>query len=35
LWPDERFLPTDRCIKSHDGAIDAALIAEYARRTGL
>jgi hypothetical protein len=31
LWPTEKFLPTPRCSKPHDGMIDAALIAEYAR----
>lgn len=32
LWPDENWLRSDRCTTPHDGAIDAALIAEYARR---
>ena len=31
LWPAEKWLPTPRCSKPHDGMIDAALIAEYAR----
>ena len=35
LWPDEDFLPTPRCTKPHEGLIDAALIAEYARIRGL
>lgn len=34
LWPDEKWLVTDRCSKPHDGAIDAALIAEWALRNG-
>lgn len=33
LWPQEKWLATSRCEKPHDGLIDAALIAEYARRT--
>lgn len=35
LWPDESFLATDRCKKADLGLIDAALIAEYARREKL
>ena len=35
LWPKERWLATPRCTKSHDGLIDAALIAEYGRRMAL
>jgi hypothetical protein len=35
LWPDERFLPTDRCSVPNNNVIDACLIAEYARKTGL
>jgi len=31
LWPDEQWLATPRCKKAHDGMIDGALIAEYAR----
>ncbi len=31
LWPDEAWLASPRCTKPHDGMIDAALIAEYAR----
>jgi hypothetical protein len=32
LWPDESFFATERCKTPHDGLVDAALIAEYARR---
>jgi hypothetical protein len=35
LWPDQSWLPTERCRVPHDGMIDAALIAEYARRNRL
>ena len=35
LWPDERWLRSERCVKPHDGMIDAALIAEYGRIKGL
>ena len=35
LWPAERWLETERCTRPHDGAIDAALIAEWGRRTAL
>lgn len=35
LWPRELWLETPRCSKPHDGMIDAALIAEYARRIRL
>lgn len=35
LWPDELWLETERCRKPHDGAIDAALIAEYGRVNNL
>jgi len=31
LWPHETWLASDRCKTPHDGMIDAALIAEYAR----
>ena len=31
LWPNESWLATPRCSKPHDGMVDAALIAEYAR----
>ena len=33
LWPNQSFLATERSRKPHDGIIDAALIAEYGRRT--
>lgn len=32
LWPDEQWHATYRCTTPHDGGIDAALIAEWARR---
>ena len=32
IWPSEPWLATTRCSKPHDGAVDAALIAEYCRR---
>lgn len=32
LWPKENWLATARSKKPHDGVIDSALIAEYARR---
>lgn len=35
LWPEEKWLATTRCKTPHDGMIDAALIAEYARRNNL
>lgn len=35
LWPNEKWLASPRCKKPHEGLIDAALIAEYARRTRL
>jgi len=35
LWRAEKWLSTERCSKPHDGAIDAALIAEWARREKL
>ena len=31
LWPGESWLASPRCTTPHDGLIDAALIAEYAR----
>jgi len=31
IWPNETWLRTPRCSSPHDGMIDAALIAEYAR----
>ena len=33
LFPDQTFLATKRSSKPHDGLFDAALIAEYCRRT--
>lgn len=33
LWPQEEWLATKRSKKRHAGLIDAALIAEYCRRT--
>ena len=35
LWPDETWLATPRSTKPHEGLIDAALIAEYARISNL
>ena len=35
LWPSQSFLATVRSTVPHDGLIDAALIAEFARRTSL
>ena len=35
LWPYESWIATPKGRKPHAGVIDAALIAEYARRTGL
>lgn len=35
LWPDENWLATPRCKKPDEGLIDAALIAENARRKGI
>jgi hypothetical protein len=35
IWPGETWLATPRCSKPHGGLIDAALIAEYARRMNL
>ncbi len=35
LWPSESFLATERCRCAHEGLVDAALIAEYARRVNL
>ena len=35
LWPQETWLASERCCTPHDGMIDAALIAEYARRQNL
>lgn len=33
LWPDQNWLRTDRCKKPDSGFVDAALMAEYCRRT--
>lgn|SRR3990167_261453 len=35
LWPNETWLASARCKVPHNGLVDAALIAEYARRAGL
>lgn len=35
LWPEETWLESARCRVAHDGAIDAALMADWARRTNL
>lgn len=35
LWPSENWLETPRCKTPHTGLVDAALIAEYARRERL
>jgi hypothetical protein len=35
LWPNQEWLASPQCRRPHDGMIDAALIAEYARRQGL
>lgn len=32
LWPEQSWLATSRSTKPHDGLVDAALIAEFARR---
>lgn len=32
IWPDRVFLAGDRCTKTHDGLVDACLIAEHLRR---
>jgi hypothetical protein len=29
LFPDEKFLRSERCVKAHDGMIDASLIAYW------
>ena len=34
-WPNEAFLASPRCKVSHEGIVDAALIAEYSRRMKL
>ncbi len=33
LWPEQNWLASSRCRKPHDGLVDAALIAEFCRRT--
>jgi hypothetical protein len=33
IWPNENWLATSRSKVPHDGLVDAALIAEYCRRT--
>lgn len=35
LWPKEKWLETEGCRVAHDGAVDAALIAEFGRRNNL
>ena len=35
IWPSESWLATDRSSKPHDGMVDAALIAEWARRSSI
>jgi hypothetical protein len=35
LWPQEKWLASDRSKKPHEGLIDAALIGEYGRRKRL
>jgi hypothetical protein len=35
LWPDQDWRATSRCKVPHSGLVDAALIAEYARRANL
>jgi hypothetical protein len=35
LWPSQSWLASAQCRTPHDGMIDAALIAEYARRQTL
>lgn len=35
LWPAQSWLASPRCRVPHDGMIDAALMAEHARRLGL
>lgn len=35
IWPSESWLASPRCSKPHEGLIDAALIAEHARRLKL
>lgn len=33
LWPIQNWLKNEKCKKAHDGMVDAALIAEFCRRT--
>lgn len=33
LWPEQSWLASSKCRVAHDGLVDAALIAEYCRRT--
>ncbi len=33
LWPNQDWRKNERCKVAHDGLVDAALIAEYCRRT--
>lgn len=35
LWPEENWTKSDKATKPHDGMVDAALIAEWARRQRL
>ena len=35
LWPNEDWREGQRCKKPHEGIVDAALIAEFARRSGI
>lgn len=35
LWPEESFLATPKCKTMHEGMVDAACIAEHARRNKL
>ena len=35
IWPNFNWTRSDKSVKAHDGLVDAALIAEYARRKNL
>lgn len=35
LWPEEQWLATGKCCKPHEGGVDAALIAHYAKTKNL
>ena len=35
IWPDQKWLPSARHTKPHDGMVDAALLAEYGRRKNI